>query len=86
MCIRKIIGDNVRYRRLKLHLTQTELAHKIGTTQKTICRIETYCQNTTADMLSRLSVALCVPVYTLAIELTSEKLAELRRLEEMQRA
>ncbi len=77
MCIRKIIGDNVRYIRIFLHLTQQELARRTGTTQKTICRIESYCQNTSTDMLEKLSQALGVPAYALVVETDENKFKSL---------
>jgi len=77
MDLRIAIGDKVRYMRMKMRLSQEELALKAGTSQKTICRIEHYAQNTSADLLDKLGHGLGIPTYTLLTELNEQEYTRL---------
>lgn len=55
-------GENLRLLRESVGLTQDELAHRLGKTQKTISKIETGSQRIFLDDLFHFSEVLKVPV------------------------
>lgn len=52
------IGQQVKKLRRRLHIKQSELANRIGTSQSAVARIENGRQNLTLEMLVRLGAAL----------------------------
>jgi len=58
--ILKVFGLNVKIERLKLGLTQSELAEVLDVHEKHICKIETGHQNVTIKTLSKIADALQV--------------------------
>ena len=58
--ILKIFGLNVKIERLRLGLTQSQLAEILDVHEKHICKIETGHQNVTLKTLSKIAKALKV--------------------------
>lgn len=59
------VGKLIQEKRLAKHLTQSELAEKIGTSQSAINRIEKGNQNISVEMLARISEVLSSDILTL---------------------
>lgn len=56
------IGNKVKFYRLRAHLSQDELAKKVGYTGKSmICRIETGKNNPSFELLEKIAAALNIP-------------------------
>ncbi|MBS4535169.1 helix-turn-helix transcriptional regulator [Clostridium sp. D2Q-14] len=66
-----MIGENIKHNRLKLGLTQSELAEKINKTSTLITKIETNKANPSIDTLMKIAKALGVTI----AELLDEKSA-----------
>ena len=56
--VRKAFGINVRKRRVKAKLSQTELAKRIGVKQSYVSCIESASEGATVDTITRLALAL----------------------------
>ena len=56
----KIFGLNMKMARMKLGLTQAQLAEKLNVHEKHICKLETGKQNVTLKTLSKISNVLNV--------------------------
>ncbi len=56
--ILKVFGLNVKYERLKLNLTQAQLAEILEVHEKHVCKIETGRQNVTLKTISKIANAL----------------------------
>ena len=61
--IRKIVGENIRYYRLKKGLSQEQLGEEIRTDNGTISRFERGVMSPNVEVIQKIADALNVPAY-----------------------
>ena len=66
--INRVIGKQIKLRRLKLGMTQVNLAERCGIYQTYLSRIENGAANPSVFLLNALAVAMGVELYTLLHE------------------
>ena len=68
MNIKKVFGNNVKFYRKKLNLSQEELAYKSGLHRTYISAIECYKRSISLDNIQKIAKALKTEPYKLFIE------------------